>query len=128
MKVDIIEGYFDNDNATDEEAAEWEARFDKLDPSPSVEVWLASIKNNVKHEVCLFNKTGKNLGVVYEDVDLERCKLYIREQLEICGDCDLRIDPDGIDIFDHIYPEKEQTQLDKDIEELFGYKPVPRKI
>ncbi len=30
------------------------------------------------------------------------------------------------DVFDEIYPEKERTQLDKDIEEMFGYKPVDR--
>ena len=32
------------------------------------------------------------------------------------------------DLFDEIYPEKERTELDKDIEDMFGYKPVPRPV
>jgi len=47
------------------------------------------------YEVCVFNKYGTNIGVVFESESRRECEQYIRDMYELCGiDVDLRIVPE----------------------------------
>jgi len=51
------------------------------------------------YQVCVYNKLGRNIGVVFESDSYRECKEYITEQMEICGEVDLRIIPDEEGIY-----------------------------
>lgn len=53
-------------------------------------------------------------------------KLSYEDQVDIVDFFNDRNKVGTVDVFDEIYPEKETTQKNKDIMDMFGYKPVSK--